>query len=80
MLIRRHQEVLWQYYRDEPALDDNSNITDFPADNNNSDSFKFKQKITGKRGSGSAKNFKILVPLKFLGNFWRTLEMILINC
>ena len=25
---------LWQYYRDEPALDDNNNI-DFPAHNNN---------------------------------------------
>ena len=27
---------LWQYYRDEPALDDNNNIIDFPAHNNNS--------------------------------------------
>ena len=37
---------LWQYYRDEPALD-NGNIIDFPDDNNNSASFRFKQKITG---------------------------------
>ena len=35
---------LWQYYRDEPALDNNGNITDFPHDSNNSASFKFKQK------------------------------------
>ena len=34
-------ESSWQYYRDEPALDNNGNI-DFPADNNNSTSFKFK--------------------------------------
>ena len=27
---------LWQYYRDEPALDDNGNIIDFPANNTNS--------------------------------------------
>ena len=27
---------LWQYYRDEPALDNNGNIIDFPDDNNNS--------------------------------------------
>ena len=26
---------LWQYYRDEPALDNNGNINDFPANNNN---------------------------------------------
>ena len=36
---------LWQYYRDEPALD--NNIIDFPANNNNSVSFKLKQQITG---------------------------------
>ena len=34
---------LWQYYRDEPALDANNNIIEFPADNNSSISFKFKQ-------------------------------------
>ena len=32
----------WQYYRDEPALDVNNNIIDFPANNNNSISFKFR--------------------------------------
>ena len=41
---------LWQYYRDEAALDNNGNIIDFPGDNNNSASFKFKQKITGQTG------------------------------
>ena len=38
----------WQYYRDEPAIDDNGNIIDFPAGNNNSNSFKFKHQITDK--------------------------------
>ena len=33
---------LWQYYKDEPALHNNNNIIDSPA-NNNSISFKFKQ-------------------------------------
>ena len=33
---------LWQQYRHEPALDNNGNIIDFPDDNNNSASFKFK--------------------------------------
>ena len=27
---------LWRYYRDKPALKNNSNITDFPANHNNS--------------------------------------------
>ena len=70
---------LWQYYRDEPALDDNGNIIDFLT-NYNSASFKFKQKITGKTGNGGTKDVEIMVPLKYLRNVWRTLEMPLINC
>ena len=31
-------ESLWQRYRDEPTLEDNNNITDFPANNNKSTS------------------------------------------
>ena len=42
----------WQYYRDEAVLDNNNNIIDFPADNNNCASFKFKQQITGQTGNG----------------------------
>ena len=45
---------LWQYYRDETALGNNSNITDFP-DNNDSTSFKFKQQIRGQTGNGGTK-------------------------
>ena len=40
-------ESLWQRYRDEPAFKANGEIIDFPANNNNSASFKFKQQITG---------------------------------
>ena len=32
---------LWQYYRDEPTLDNNGNIIDVPDDNNNSALFNF---------------------------------------
>ena len=63
---------LWQYYRDEPALDNNGNITDFSDDNNNSASFKFKQKITGQTGNGSTSDDEIMVHLR------RTFEMLLI--
>ena len=70
---------LWQYYRDEPALDTNSNIIDFPANNNNSVSLKFKLQITGETGNGGTKNVELMIPLKYLSNFWRTLEMHLIN-
>ena len=52
---------LWQYCRNEPALDDNGNIIDFPTDDN-SDSLKFKQKIMGQTGNRSAKDVETMVP------------------
>ena len=59
---------LWQYYKDYP----NNNLA-------NSKSFKSKVKITGKTpDDGNAKDVEIIVPLKYLSNFWRTLEMLLI--
>ena len=63
---------LWQYFRDE--ADDNDDM-------NESKSFKSKIKITGKTpNNGNEKDVEIMVPLKYLSNFWRTLEMPLINC
>ena len=61
---------LWQYYGDDP----NDNITWYQ-------SFKYKTKITGKTpAAGNTKHVKIAIPLKYLSNFWRTLEIRLINC
>ena len=48
---------LWQYYRDEPALNNNGDIIDFP-ENNNIRSFKFKQQITGQTGTLAQKMLK----------------------
>ena len=61
---------LWQYYRDESAIDSNNVIIDFPADDNNSISFKFKEKVTVQTGNNDEKNVEIMVPLKYLSNFW----------
>ena len=61
---------LWQYYKDDP----NINL-------DNSESFKYKVKITRNTPvNGNTKDVEILVPLKYLSNFWRTLEMPLISC
>ena len=61
----------WQYFRDEP---DDNNIED-------SKSFKSKIKITEKTpNNNNVKDVEIIVPLKYLSNSWRTLEMPLINC
>ena len=63
---------LWQYFRDEP--DDNDDMDE-------SESFKSKIKIKRKApNNGDEKDVEIMVPLNYSSNFWRTLEMPLINC
>ena len=53
---------LWKCYRDEPVLDNNNNIINFPDDNNNSISFKFKRQIRRQAENGGTKDFEIMVP------------------
>ena len=71
---------LWQYCKEIPAVNNDGNIVDFNGANA-TDSFNFKTKITGQTdNNGRIDNVEIMVPLKYLSNFWRTLEMPLINC
>ena len=68
-------ESLWQFKRVE--IINNADVTN----DNNSPSFKYKASIIGSTGNNGIKNgVKIAVPLKYLINFWRSLEMPLINC
>ena len=69
---------LWQYCKDIPAQM-NKEIVVFNAANT-TDSFDFKARITGQTRNNGTKDVEIMVPLKYLSNFWRTLEMPLINC
>ena len=63
-------ETLWQYYKDDP----NNDVTE-------SESFKSKVKTTAKTpDDDNTKYVEIMVPLKYLSNFWRTPLMPLINC
>ena len=71
---------LYQYYRDEPALSNNGNIINFLNDNSNSILLKFEQQITGQTRNNETTDAEIMVPLKYLSNFWRTLEKLFINC
>ena len=71
---------LWQYCKEIPAVNNDGDIVDFNGANA-TDSFNFKTKITGQTdNNGRIDNVEIMVPLKYLSNFWRTLEMPLINC
>ena len=69
---------LWQFKRDE----DPTNNVDLTIDN--SQSFKYKTALVGKTANKNnrnsfAKETKIVLPLKYLYNFCRLLEMLLIN-
>ena len=70
---------LWQYCKDIPAVNNNGNIVNF-NETNATDSFNYKAKVTGQiDDDGEINSVEIMVPLKYLSNFWRTLEMPLIN-
>ena len=72
---------LWQHYRDGSFLDANGGIAYFPAANNNSAAlFKLKQKIAGEIAYNGRNDVEIMVPLKYLSNFLRIFEMLLVNC
>ena len=68
-----------EYCKDIPAVGNNNAITNF-AENNLTDSFNFKAKMTGQFEDDGTKYVEIMVPLKYLSNFWRILEMPIINC
>ena len=63
---------LWNYYRDEPSN----------SLNTYSESFKYKTKIVGKtpQNNDSLTNAEVVIPLKYLSNFWKNLNIPLINC
>ena len=75
--------ISYQYKLDEPPEADA--VPDLAA--NNSDSLKYKIKllgnvteVAGDTASVRRLNVKVVVPLKYLSYFFRSLEMPLINC
>ena len=77
---------LWQYCKEIPAINNDGAIIDFNGANA-IDSFNFKTKITGQTADNNNNgniagrvDVEIMVPLKYLKNFWRTLQMPLITC
>ena len=66
---------LWHFRRDE--IINNADVTN----DDNALSFKHKASLIGDTGNNGRKNgIKIAVPLKYLSNPWKSLEMPLIDC
>ena len=91
---RKTTGSLWNYYRDELS-DDTKNNNDLNKNLINSESFKYKTNIRKKEllmqkviksiilimmQINLVKKVDIVVPSKYLSNFWRSLDMPLINC
>ena len=88
---RKTKGTLYNYYRDELSDDaDDNNFDNIKVVNSNT--FKYKNKITGNtynvdagaQGYDENKNgtqeVELAIPLKYLGNFWRALNIPLISC
>ena len=73
---------LYQFKRDESPMNDAGNPNNVALDN--STSFKYKAILLGMATDAdgndrSLKNKKIVIPLKYLSNFFKSLEMSLFN-
>ena len=64
---------LYQFKRDEPP-DDNAEVA------NNTTSLVYKSKLIKRTDNNNVNNIKLDVPLKYVSNFFRSLEMPLVNC
>ena len=74
MLLQIIQIKKWK------IVNNNGDIVDYKGVNA-ADSFNIKTKITGQTDhNGRIDNVETMVPLKYLRNFWWTLEIPLINC
>ena len=77
---------LWNYYRDE--VNDDANENNYAGNyrinynkTTTSKSFEYKTKIIGStRADNSRLNAEVAALLKYLINFWRSLDLLLINC
>ena len=71
-----------QFKRDESPVRAAGNPEDVSTANPSYFKYKssFIKESTAVNNDRAFKNIKIAVPLKYLSNFWRSLEMPLINC
>ena len=67
-------------YRDQTGFNDDGKVIDFPVNDDTSLSFKYEKNAIGRTEDYDTKITETWMPLKYLSNFRRTLEIPLINC
>ena len=75
--------ILWNYYIDEINDDANENVNNRIKNNNTvtGKSFKCNAKLVeNTRNNNNILDAEVIVPLKYLSNFWKSLDLPLINC
>ena len=78
---RKTTVSLWNYYRDEPSSTIGANNITHSVFNSESFDYKASFMENGVTQNNLSKNdVKVVVPLKHLNNFWRHLNIPLINC
>ena len=77
---------LWNYYRDEvnDSAKESNDANNFRINNNKrttSKSFEYKTKWIGSTPNNDRRlDTEVILPLRYLSNFWRSLDLPLINC
>ena len=76
---------LWNYYIEEvnDSADENYNKNNFRINNKRTTSkqYEYQTKIIGRTSNNDSRlAAEVVVPLKYFSNFWRSLDLTLINC
>ena len=91
-VIKKTTGSLWNYYRDEPIGSLSSNSESFKYKTSiTGNIYNINKKITDDDGNEvdnpecdanevGKKETQIVIPLKYLSNVWRSLNILLINC
>ena len=78
---RKTTDSLWNYYRDEPNSDTDDDEVMHSIINSKCFDYKANFMENGvTQNNLISNNVKIVIPLKYLSNFWRNLNIPLINC
>ena len=75
IIIPKHLELCRNIVKIYQQAVNNKNAIVHFAENNLTDLFNFKAKMTDQTGNDGEKNIEIMVPLEYLSNFWRILEI-----
>ena len=77
---------LWNYYRHEvnDSANENNGTNNYRTNNNKtttSKSFEYKTSLTGSTSiNNNGLKAEVVVPLEYMSNFWRSPDLVLVNC